>query len=68
MVKSRFDFIKLHLQGPKILDVGNIGNDEYGVMYKNIIEFFKDFTIIGLDNDIEKAKRFNLPNQVIGDA
>ena len=61
-----FDFIKSHLSGRRILDVGNIGSS--GWQYKKIMESFPDCEIIGLDNNTEKAKELKLPNQVIGDA
>ena len=61
-----FDFIKEHLRGRRILDVGNIGKG--GSQYKKIIESFPDCEIIGLDNNIKRARELKLPNQVIGDA
>ena len=66
MYRSGFDFAKVNLQGPRILDIGNIGKN--GSMYKKIREYFSDCEVVGLDNSIEKANELNLPNQVIGSA
>ena len=61
----RFNFIKKHIKKGRILDIGNLGAD--GQMHKNIIAAFSDSHIIGLDNNKQKAKELNFPNQVIGD-
>lgn len=66
MYLTGFDFIKKHLCGQRILDVGNIG--KAGSQYKKIIESFPDCEIMGLDNDAEKAEELKLPHQLIGDA
>lgn len=70
MVKTRFDFLKLHVKGPRILDVGNLGDDEYdeGTIHTMIQSVFSNLTIIGLDTNKEKAKKLSFPNQVIGSA
>ncbi|MBI1888944.1 MAG: class I SAM-dependent methyltransferase [Candidatus Spechtbacteria bacterium] len=70
MVKTRFDFLKLHMKGPRILDVGNLGDDEYdeGKTHRMIQSAFSNFTIIGLDMNEEKAKKLSFPNQVVGSA
>ncbi|XOB42194.1 MAG: class I SAM-dependent methyltransferase [Candidatus Nealsonbacteria bacterium] len=66
MYLNGFDFVKTHLQGPKILDIGNIGKS--GFLHRKIREVFKNCEITGLDIDRKKAKEFNFPNQVIADA
>ncbi len=61
----RFNFVKKHIKKGRILDIGNLGSD--GQMHKNIIAAFPDSHIIGLDDNEQKAKELNFPNQVIGD-
>ncbi len=62
---SRFDFLKKHIKEGRILDVGNLGLD--GQMHKKIRASFPKSFIVGIDNNVQKAKEFNFPNQVIGD-
>lgn len=70
MVKVRIDFAKLHLKGPRILDVGNLGDDEYdkGSIHTELRRVFANFEIIGLDNNLNKANVINFPGQVVGSA
>jgi len=61
---SRLNFLKKHIKEGHVLDVGNLGPD--GQMHQDIrIHFSKSF-IIGIDDNKKKAKKFNFPNQVIG--
>ncbi|MCP6719475.1 MAG: methyltransferase domain-containing protein [Patescibacteria group bacterium] len=70
MARGRFDFIKLHLRGPRILDVGNLGDgDDEASIHKKIRESFGDTCdVIGLDSNEKKARELNFPGQVIGKA
>lgn len=62
---SRINFFKKHIIEGRILDVGNLGPD--GEMHRAICSEFPKISIIGIDNNKEKAERFNFPNQVVGD-
>ena len=62
---ARFEFLKKHIQQGRILDVGNLGQD--GAMHKELQKAFPDCVVVGLDNDKEKAKKFNFSNQIIAD-
>ena len=62
---SRLNFLKKYIKEGYILDVGNLGPE--GEIHENIRTSFPKSLIIGIDNNEEKAKEFNFPNQVIAD-
>lgn len=61
---SRLNFLKKHAIQGNILDVGNLGPD--GQMHRDIHAHFSKSFIIGIDDNGEKAREFNFPNQMIG--
>lgn len=70
MVKLRIDFAKSHLKGRKILDVGNLGDDEYdkGSVHSELRRMFSNVEFTGLDSNQDKARLVNFPGQVLGNA